>query len=286
MGAKPSALGDAECPVHGSLAGHAYDRLGSRAAVLSRITAHPHLTLTMLYNALEKLRSGIALTDAERDIHDAGQISILRHLHDRLDEAVAAAYGWPADLPATEIVARIVALNAQRRAEEAEGLVRWLRPDFQRPRNPAAPPPNPPSASRNPKRPTPSNGHATTPRANSSRSAPRLPAAPRPRPRATLPAASKAPPEPPRSTRCSACWSHSAKPGRPPRPLHRLNETADCRRTSVASHAGHPIACHSLLSRKEEAFTTDKTRRFTPNTQMVRWGAQTAGHLGPSACFA
>jgi hypothetical protein len=106
---------------------------GPAQARKARITAHPHLTLTILYNALEKLRSGIALTDAERDIHDAGQISILRHLHDRLDEAVAAAYGWPADLPAAEIVARIVALNAQRRAEEADGLIRWLRPDFQAP---------------------------------------------------------------------------------------------------------------------------------------------------------
>ena len=99
----------------------------------ARMAAHPHLTLTMLYNLLEKLRSGAPLTDAERDIHDAGQVSILRQLHDRLDEAVAAAYGWPADLPAAEIVARVVALNAQRRAEEAEGLVRWLRPEFQAP---------------------------------------------------------------------------------------------------------------------------------------------------------
>jgi hypothetical protein len=99
----------------------------------ARMAAHPHLTLTELYNALERERSGTMLTEAERDVHDAGQVSILRHLHDRLDEAVAAAYGWPADLPATEIVARIVTLNAQRRAEEADGLVRWLRPDFQAP---------------------------------------------------------------------------------------------------------------------------------------------------------
>jgi hypothetical protein len=87
----------------------------------------------MLYNTLERVRSGAALTDAERDVHDAGQVSILRHLYDRLDEAVAAAYGWPADLPASEIVARVVALNAERRAEEADGLVRWLRPEFQAP---------------------------------------------------------------------------------------------------------------------------------------------------------
>lgn len=44
-----------------------------------------------------------------------------------------AAYGWPADLPASDIVARVVALNAERVAEEAAGTVRWLRPEFQAP---------------------------------------------------------------------------------------------------------------------------------------------------------
>ena len=66
-------------------------------------------------------------------MHDAGQVTVLRELHDRLDAEVGAAYGWPADLSDSEIVARVVALNAQRVAEEAEGLVRWLRPEFQAP---------------------------------------------------------------------------------------------------------------------------------------------------------
>jgi hypothetical protein len=73
------------------------------------------------------------LGPAERDAHDAGQVSILRALHDRLDAAVAAAYGWPHGLPEAEIVARVVALNAERVAEEAAGTVRWLRPEFQAP---------------------------------------------------------------------------------------------------------------------------------------------------------
>ena len=55
--------------------------------IAADLDAHPHLTLTMLYNVLAQLRSGAVLTDAERDLHDAGQVSILRHLHDRLDEA-------------------------------------------------------------------------------------------------------------------------------------------------------------------------------------------------------
>jgi hypothetical protein len=101
----------------------------------ARLAAHPHLTLTALYNCLEALRVNRKLTDAERDIHDAGQVSILREYHDKLDEAVAAAYGWPANLPEADIIARLVALNAQRVAEEARGQIRWLRPEFQAPRD-------------------------------------------------------------------------------------------------------------------------------------------------------
>ena len=89
--------------------------------------------MTGLYNVLEALRAGRPLTAAERDIHDAGQVSILRRLHDDLDAAVADAYGWPADLSAPAVVARVVALNAARLAEEAGGEIRWLRPAYQAP---------------------------------------------------------------------------------------------------------------------------------------------------------
>ncbi|MBV8594584.1 MAG: class I SAM-dependent DNA methyltransferase, partial [Caulobacteraceae bacterium] len=99
----------------------------------TRLAAHKHLTLTALYNVLAAIRAGTTLTEAERDIHDAGQVSILRTLHDRLDAAAAAAYGWPADLAEADILARLVALNTERRAEEEAGLVRWLRPDLQAP---------------------------------------------------------------------------------------------------------------------------------------------------------
>lgn len=99
----------------------------------TRLAARPELTLTALYNTLEAVRAGRTLTEAEKAVHDSGQVSILRELHDRLDRAVAEAYGWPPDLPAAEIVARVVALNAERVREEAEGKVRWLRPEFQAP---------------------------------------------------------------------------------------------------------------------------------------------------------
>lgn len=90
-------------------------------------------------------------------------MAVLRELHDELDAAVLAAYGW-ADLaptpsprrgdgrdgahplgsgqamtPAahTELLIRLLALNQSRAAEELEGRVRWLRPDFQNPQQPA-----------------------------------------------------------------------------------------------------------------------------------------------------
>lgn len=99
----------------------------------TRLAAHPHLTLTALYNVLAALRAGQPLSPADRGVLDAGQVEVLRHLHDRLDAAVAAAYGWPADLSAAAVVERVVALNRERAAEEAAGQVRWLRPAFQAP---------------------------------------------------------------------------------------------------------------------------------------------------------
>jgi len=62
---------------------------------------HPGLTLTGMYNVLEKLRSGEALTAKEKQIHDQGLVSLLKQLHDDLDQAVLEAYGWQ-DLSAKE----------------------------------------------------------------------------------------------------------------------------------------------------------------------------------------
>lgn len=74
------------------------------------------------------------LTPDEQRIFDDGLVLILKELHDRLDIAVAEAYGWPADLSDDEILAKLVALNKERSEEEKRGLVRWLRPDYQIPR--------------------------------------------------------------------------------------------------------------------------------------------------------
>jgi hypothetical protein len=138
----------------------------------SRQAEHPKLTLTQMYNVLEKLKAmaatpspsspglsrgstsptparskggdgrdepghdggRVTLTPDEERIKDEGLILILKELHERLDRLVFQAYGWPADLSDEEILERLLALNAERAREEAAGHVRWLRPDYQIPR--------------------------------------------------------------------------------------------------------------------------------------------------------
>lgn len=156
---------------------------------------HPDLTLTGLYNVLEKVRAGEALSDRDQDVKDRGRVLILKDLHDQIDRATMHAYGWDDLIPLLSsssgkprvaaqtggpsgarerepaadsarsdrlaekvafgaagspgrfapeddeskgldeiILERLVALNAERAAEEAAGQVRWLRPDYQIPR--------------------------------------------------------------------------------------------------------------------------------------------------------
>lgn len=117
--------------------------------------AHPDLTLTGMYNVLEKLRAGEELTEKDKTTHQNGLLSLLRELHDDLDTAVFEAYGWSdlatklvgkpgattplPDKPVEqaeaeeELLMRLVELNKQRAQEEAEGTIRWLRPEYQAP---------------------------------------------------------------------------------------------------------------------------------------------------------
>jgi hypothetical protein len=94
---------------------------------------HPGLTLTDLYNVVEKLRAGQPLTTKEQTTHERGLAAVVLSLHQQLDAAVAAAYGWPADLPDADILTRLVQLNHERAAEEKAGTVRYLRPSYQAP---------------------------------------------------------------------------------------------------------------------------------------------------------
>lgn len=112
------------------------------AALAERLDTHrkdalardERVTMTGMYNVVEKLRSGDALTPKERTIHEFAACGVLRDLHDELDRLVAQAYGWPWPLPREEILERLVALHDERVAEESRGLIRWLRPEYQIPR--------------------------------------------------------------------------------------------------------------------------------------------------------
>lgn len=127
-----------------------------------RLAERDFLTMTALYNVLERVReleNGCdvpALDEKEKDIYDVGLVGVLKDIHDRIDQAAFAAYGW-ADLAAAlvgkpggttpsehksseqeeaeqELLQRLVELNQERAAEEARGVVHWLRPDYQIPK--------------------------------------------------------------------------------------------------------------------------------------------------------
>lgn len=121
---------------------------------------HPGLTFTGIYNVLEKLRKKEPLTEKDMTINERGLVSVLRQLHDELDNAVFDAYGWgdlgkqlvgrpgattpwpdkPDELARAEeeLLQRLVDLNTQRAAEEQVGLIRWLRPEYQNPEGTAS----------------------------------------------------------------------------------------------------------------------------------------------------
>jgi hypothetical protein len=115
------------------------ETIGSLAEKLDQhrkdaIARDERVTMTGMYNVVEKLRSGEALTPKERAIHEVAACGILKDMHDALDALVAEAYGWPWPMEREEILERLVALHAERVAEEARGEIRWLRPEYQIPR--------------------------------------------------------------------------------------------------------------------------------------------------------
>ena len=86
-----------------------------------------------MYNVLEALREGRALTAMEKTIHAQGLVAVLKELHDELDAAVLLAYGLEPKHSHDDLLSHLVALNTRRVAEEKTGHIRWLRPEFQDP---------------------------------------------------------------------------------------------------------------------------------------------------------
>lgn len=128
----------------------------------ARQAEHPELTLTGIYNVLEKLRRNEPLSDKEKTTHDQGLVTLLKQIHDDIDTAVCEAYqvgsflrndradqdGRFGETPLPCLADRLaqgddeleqsilqflVDLNHRRAAEEAQGKIRYLRPEFQDP---------------------------------------------------------------------------------------------------------------------------------------------------------
>lgn len=93
-------------------------------------------TMTEIYNARARWKAGGSLDARELEAHRSGLIALIDDLHRQIDEQTAAAYGWAADLSDVEVMARLTALNLERRREEQAGHVRFLRPGFQAGRAP------------------------------------------------------------------------------------------------------------------------------------------------------
>ena len=118
------------------------DLRGNIGEVAEKLDAHRKaaierdevVTMTGMYNVVEKLRSREALTPKERKIHEIAACGVLKDIHDELDALVAKAYGWEWPLEKDVILERLVALHDERVKEEKAGKVRWLRPDYQIPR--------------------------------------------------------------------------------------------------------------------------------------------------------
>ena len=105
------------------------DRLDSHRKRVQ--AAHPEVTITAMYNLMEKLRNGETLDDKDKAFNQKALVSTLKQIHDELDLAVFSAYGWE-DLGNTEvrsenveemILERRVKLNAERAEEEENGAL-------------------------------------------------------------------------------------------------------------------------------------------------------------------
>jgi predicted transcriptional regulator len=117
------------------------------------------------------MRSGEPFTDKDREFNNKALITTLKQIHDDLDHLTFQAYGWDDLIPQWQqiycdppqpplqkggaekvsldkgdlggsnlkeqleqsILQRLVDLNAERAQEERNGLIRWLRPEYQAP---------------------------------------------------------------------------------------------------------------------------------------------------------
>jgi hypothetical protein len=93
---------------------------------------HPDLTLTDAHNVVHALRTNSGeLSATDRDVYERAHLRVLLRQLDEIDAAVSEAYLLPTNASVEAILEHLVALNVARSAEENEGIVRYIRPEFQ-----------------------------------------------------------------------------------------------------------------------------------------------------------
>jgi hypothetical protein len=107
-----------------------------RRRALSRL---PDLDIGEVYALLDATRIGGGLLPEQQHLADMVALGTLHELHDALDIAVAAAYGWQWPIEEQDLLGRLVALHDERISQERAGIVQWLRPAYQIPRYREAP---------------------------------------------------------------------------------------------------------------------------------------------------
>jgi hypothetical protein len=95
------------------------------------LSAEPSATLMKMYDVIEALRHRQTLTPAQRALHAATACGVLNDLHLALDAAVLDAYDLNDGADERDVLNRLVQLHDARAAEELDGRVHWLRPDYQ-----------------------------------------------------------------------------------------------------------------------------------------------------------
>lgn len=96
-----------------------------------RCSKHPDLTFTEMYNAVERVRLGLEPSEEEAKVHQMSLVQVLYRLHQQLDSVVAEAYGLVSNASDSEVLHHLVQLNMVRASAESNGLVSWLRPQYQ-----------------------------------------------------------------------------------------------------------------------------------------------------------
>lgn len=116
----PFPFPDAPVALRQEIAGVAGRLERVRAEVLRSVEA---ASLTELYRLVERRRRGEAWTGAEGRRAAALRCAEVLALHDALDRAVLAAYGFAADIDDEALLERLLALNHERAASERRGEI-------------------------------------------------------------------------------------------------------------------------------------------------------------------